>query len=315
MVDRPTPTSSLASRATHPAVRLRLPDGAVVDLLAGDLVGRAGSAALQLDDARVSEAHAMVSLRGGALRLLGLRGRFAVDGKVVSETDLLPGVTVWLTPDLPLEVVTVVLPEGVLALEGDGLPRQVLRGATSLVFDPRPALVRGVRGSAKALFWRTGSQWRMQRSDEPTPHDLTPGLSWTLDGHTFRAVLEPLDTLSGQTTVVQGSHHAPLRLVTHYDTVQIHRENEAVCVIGGLGARILSELVACDGPVNWRVLYGEIWGDGAPEHRGRQKLDAALVRVRRKLESARLPRDLVQADGSGQTELVLREGDRVEDLA
>ena len=34
---------------------------------------------LHVDDARVSEAHALVSLRGRELQLLALRGRFAVD--------------------------------------------------------------------------------------------------------------------------------------------------------------------------------------------------------------------------------------------
>lgn len=37
----------------------------------GDRIGRLASAALTIDDARVSEAHAMISLRGGELRLLG----------------------------------------------------------------------------------------------------------------------------------------------------------------------------------------------------------------------------------------------------
>ena len=38
------------------------------------------SAALHLDDPRVSEAHAMVSIRGSELKLLALRGRFQIDG-------------------------------------------------------------------------------------------------------------------------------------------------------------------------------------------------------------------------------------------
>jgi pSer/pThr/pTyr-binding forkhead associated (FHA) protein len=45
-------------------VRLRLPDGSTTTLAPGDIIGRMASAALVLDDGRVSEAHAMVSLRG-----------------------------------------------------------------------------------------------------------------------------------------------------------------------------------------------------------------------------------------------------------
>ncbi len=60
-------------------VRFQLPDGTQRDLYPGDIIGRLWSAALHVDDARVSEAHALVSLRGRELQLLALRGRFAVD--------------------------------------------------------------------------------------------------------------------------------------------------------------------------------------------------------------------------------------------
>ena len=49
------------------SVRLRLPDGTIETLYAGDLIGRTWAAALRLDDPDVSEAHAMVSLRGERL--------------------------------------------------------------------------------------------------------------------------------------------------------------------------------------------------------------------------------------------------------
>ena len=48
----------------RPAVHLRLPDGRTAVLGHGDLIGRLESAALPLADPRISEAHAMVSLRG-----------------------------------------------------------------------------------------------------------------------------------------------------------------------------------------------------------------------------------------------------------
>ena len=49
--------------------------GAVHELAAGDLIGRLPSSRLRFGDARVSEAHALVSLRGSELKLLGLRER------------------------------------------------------------------------------------------------------------------------------------------------------------------------------------------------------------------------------------------------
>jgi pSer/pThr/pTyr-binding forkhead associated (FHA) protein len=45
-------------------VRIRLPDGTERRVSPSDLVGRLETAALHLDDARISEAHALVSLRG-----------------------------------------------------------------------------------------------------------------------------------------------------------------------------------------------------------------------------------------------------------
>jgi len=45
-------------------VWIRLPDGSLVALGHGDFIGRVWTAALVLDDPRVSEGHAMISLRG-----------------------------------------------------------------------------------------------------------------------------------------------------------------------------------------------------------------------------------------------------------
>ena len=60
-------------------VRLRLDSGEVRQLVSGDIIGRIWGAALRLDDPQISEAHALVSMRGTALKLLALRGRFVVD--------------------------------------------------------------------------------------------------------------------------------------------------------------------------------------------------------------------------------------------
>ena len=52
----------------HAFVRFQTADGEQHDVPHGGIVGRLGIAALRLGDARISEAHALVSLRGGALR-------------------------------------------------------------------------------------------------------------------------------------------------------------------------------------------------------------------------------------------------------
>ena len=119
-------------------VRLRLPDGSSSELGHGDLIGRLWSAALSIPDARVSEAHAMVSLRGQELLLLPLRGRFAVDGQRQSSLVLAAGQRVTLAEGLDLLVEEVSLPAAVFAVEGDGLPRVVVSGVCSLLTRPRP---------------------------------------------------------------------------------------------------------------------------------------------------------------------------------
>ena len=83
-------------------VRLRLSSGQTAVLGPGDLVGRLSGASLQIDDGRVSEAHAMVSLRGRELKLLGLRGVFAVDGKPTDEVVLAEELAIELAPGVDL---------------------------------------------------------------------------------------------------------------------------------------------------------------------------------------------------------------------
>src|SRR5690606_9907840 len=71
-----------------------------VDVPAGGFIGRSPFATLHLDDPRVSEAHALVSLRHGSLYLLALRRRFAVDGRPADELRLAEGQLIELAPEL-----------------------------------------------------------------------------------------------------------------------------------------------------------------------------------------------------------------------
>ena len=92
---------------------MRLPDGGRRDLGPGDIIGRMPTAALVLDDARVSEAHALITLRAGELRLLPLRGRCAVDGELVNEATLEPDMVIEPAPGLELLIEDVHLPQDV----------------------------------------------------------------------------------------------------------------------------------------------------------------------------------------------------------
>lgn len=292
--------------------RFRLPDDTTIELGHGDLIGRLWSATLHIDDPRVSEAHAMVSLRGDALKLLALRGRFTVDTVPTAEVALAPGMRIALAQDLELTVDAVNLPDELLAIEGEGLTRQVVSGVCALVTRPRPALLPGYHADAAATFWTSGAGWRVRLAGEPA-RALAPDDVFELDGRTFRCVGVQLSAAAGGATRVKGGVSSPLRIVARYETVHIHRRDQPVMALNGISARILSELVTFGVPVAWDVLAGEIWPDEPDRDQLRRRWDVSLARLRRKLRDSRIRPDLVRADRGGNFEVVLGAGDRVDD--
>lgn len=296
----------------HAYVRFRTPDGDTHVLGPGDLIGRLESAALHIDDARISEAHGLVSLRGRELKLLALRGVFAVDGKPVHDVVLKPGLVVQPARGMSIVVEDVALPEAVMALQGDGLPRQVLSGTNSLFVKPRPALQPRYKADAAAHVHSTGDGWRLTIGDEPA-RPLREGDTFTLDGTRFEAVAVPLESASSPATRLEGGVLAPLSIIAHFDTVHLHSDGELKLALDGISARIISELVVFGGPVAWHVLAAEIWTDEDNRTLLRRKWDIALARLRRKLREARVRADLVRAGGTGTVELLMYESDKVED--
>ena len=293
--------------------RFRLPNGSTCELGHGDLIGRLPSAALHLDDARISEAHALVSLRGQDLKLLALRGRFAVDQKPVSEVVLRPGLSILIARDLELVVETVSLPKVVLGIRGEGMPQQVLAGTCSITMTPRPTLVPRYTGSAQAWIWSVGGNWRLRVGQgEATP--LHMGDTFEVEGTGFEVVSVSLAQAGQIQTQALGAVGSTLRLIANYDTVHIHRDGEPVFALTGIAARIISELVACGAPVSWKAVAKEIWRNpDFEDHQLRRKWDISLTRLRGKLKEARIRPNLVRSDRSGNVEIFLEEGDQVED--
>ncbi len=284
-------------------VRFRLPSGEIRVLGHGALIGRLWSAELQLNDARVSEAHAMVSLRGRDLRLLALRGRFSHKGKTLSDLVLRPGQQIALASNLALEVVSVQVPDDVLALESDMVARQILTGVTSLFGGTRPRLVSGWDSAAADYVWPTGNGW-MRGSEGATP--LLPGDSWDVDGVPFRAVEERIS--GSPMTARELDYSKAIKIVARFDTVHLVREGEPVVVITGKSARLISELVAIGCPVSWEDLAGQLWGDGRRDVL-RRRWDMQLLRLRQKFREHGIRPTLIRADGSGLIELVLGRDD------
>lgn len=296
----------------HTLVEVRTPDGTVVSLSHGALIGRLWTADVHVDDARVSEAHAMVSLRGRDVRLLALRGRLLVDGHWRTDVVLRPGAVVSLAEGLDLEVVTTHVPAGVLAMEAPGLTRRVLVGVTALKGGPQPRLSVGWDASADAHVWPTGEAWMFQRTDHGgvppvvVAHDDT----WTLGGTPFRAVV--LHDQGAEPTRVDPDYARPITLTARYDTVHLARAGLPVVVLSGLTARVVSELVVARTAIAWDALASQCWRD-ADRERLRHRWDMLLLRLRAKLAAHGVRPDLLRADGSGLVELVLGVDDVVVD--
>ena len=294
-------------------VRLRLPDGTTTEVGHGDLIGRLWSAAVQISDARVSEAHAMVSLRGPELTLLALRGRFACEGQTLSSLRLAAGQRILLAEGVELHVEEVTLPAAVFAIEGDGLPRVVVPGVCSLLTRPRPELVPRLVPGAPAWVWGDGEAWRLAIGG--VTRTVKPGDQWELDGRRFSATAMSLGDSARTATRLDGGVSRPLHVVASFQTAHIRTAGSEPLVLSGIAARLVSEVVAFDGPVPWEVLAREIWPEEDDPQLLRHKLDVNLSRLRARLREAGLRPDVVRSDGFGHVELFLHDGDVVDDRA
>ncbi len=286
---------------------VRCGDGEPVELGHGDLVGRLWSARLRIDDPRVSEAHAMVSLRGRELKLLALRGRFAVDGRAVQEVTLRAGLEVTLADGLVMVVDAVEVPAWILGLSAPGMADRALPGTCALVTEPVPVLAPPNHPGAAGHVWRFEDGWRA-RAVGQAARDLVPGVELEAGGVVWRGVRVALAP-DRAVTLVDPSLSQPLQLVVEHATARIVRHGLPDVVLQGLPARLLTELVAFDGPVLWNVLAGELWPDGG----SRKQLDMVVVRLRQRLREHRVRTDLVNASGTGWYQLLLQAGDSVDD--
>lgn len=296
----------------RPHALLRTTQGDELSLGHGDLIGRLWSAALCIDDPRISEAHAALSLRSGELRLLSLRGRLRVAEQWLAEVTLTPGLQVWLADGIGLEVLGVTLPAETLALEAQGLPRLTLRGACSLYAGSLARVLPGLQPDAAAWLWGDGERWSLRDGQGP-PRPLLVGDEITLGQAVYRVVAVALGRAGPGQTLMPGPAAAPMVVTARFDTVHIYSQGELRAVLDGIPARIVSELVALGGPVRWQLLADEVWGKDVDATTLRNRLDVALVRLRRVLRDGRLRPDLVRMTGTGHIELLLHPLDRVED--
>lgn len=299
--------------------RIRLPHGEVHELGPGDIIGRAWSATLQLHDPWVSEAHCMVSLREGLLKLLGLRGKLWLGDAAHNELALSPGMRVRLSSETELFVLDVRLPDRFNALEIPGVGRVPLVGPLSIVLNAtalgRAAVTTGLRPDADLVAWTDGDAW-FWRSKGGQALPLVPGetialpdrVARVISASVYEAGLDPTDAGAARAHL-----DPPLHVVARFDCVHIHRDDQQPLVIDGMAGRILSDLAIAGVPVPWTALARELWPLIEDLATLRRNWDSAMARLRRKLRAGRLRADLVRADHAGNIELVLMRRDTVED--
>jgi hypothetical protein len=288
-------------------VLVRTADGAFVTLVPGDVIGRGRSCRLHIDDPRISEAHALVSLRGDALWLLGLRGRMQVGDAVVDRLRLDDAVRITLAPGVELEVVSVLVPDAVMAIELPGGVLQLLNGTTSFFAQPQPVLRGGWFPNADAWLWSTDESWRLRRATDSELVILEDGVEVRVGGLSLIPRVAAVDD-AGVTHTVQNSE--PVRIDARFYTVHITRLSGGdPLVLTGTAARVISELVALKGPVEWSLPAREIWGQDTPDVVLRSRWDTTVSRLRRRLRCANLRPDLIRASRNGVVELVMGPSD------
>lgn len=292
--------------------RVRASDGRVATLAPGDLVGRLAGAALCLADPRVSEAHALVSLRGEHLVLLALRGLLTVEGlRPAAQAVLRPGRRVRLAESLWLDVERVSMPNRVLAVQVDGEAPLPVSSVASVVRGPPVAAVARFEADAPLHIWSHGDG-HTARFEGGATHPARGDECFTIDGVTVRLLHVPITGAATADTIVERAA-APFTIVARYDTAHVQREGEATLVLTGRPARVLCELVSFGRPVPWEMVAEQVWGAQRDRLALRRVWDRTLWSLRDRLREGGLPPDLVHTDGKGNIELVLRPGDRVSD--
>lgn len=302
-----------------PTARIYVPlKQSVVAVHPGSFVGRLATAAIHIPDPRVSEAHALVSLRGNRLKLLALRGKLRVDDEPTDSVMLTQGARIALADGILLFVEDVYIPPATLMLCGaEQGPAELVAATHSLISAAaRLRLVpEYVDGAAAHLWFSADALWI--RRGRAEPEVLAIGRPYVVEGVTLQVISLPLsgtsDTLGSAGFAGDTSADASLVITARYTSVHLHAAGATV-VISGRPANLVSELVRFGGkPVPWEVAAREVWGAAADRMQLRQSLDRTIQRLRERLREARLRDDLVTLDGTGNIELVLHPADRVVD--
>lgn len=290
---------------TPSSALLELSTGERALLFSGDVIGRLRQAQLCIQDPRISEMHAYLSLREGALHLLKLRGNLSLYGMAVASVTLEPGAEIELAPELLLRVLELHLPKHTPALSIDGVVHPLPGGRCSLVGGQ---LLAGLATGASLWVWNDGEQWRLQVPGQAP--QLLVDSPIQAAGHTV--LLADLERAPEQVEQTLGRSSRPaLHVQAQFDSVLLEQVGRKGGRLVGNAARLVTLLAELEGPAHWEVVAREIWPRVEDRERLRSRWDRGLWSLRQMLARMELPTDLVQTQG-GQVELVLQSQDTVE---
>ena len=297
-----------------PYVIFCLPSGEMVKATPGSILGRLSSASVRIDDPRVSEAHALVSLRGSELKLLTLRGSLRVESRRVADVVLAAGQQIQLARGVELSVVAVELPSSMTALQivSQGKPFgelvELTRSVYSILPQPEPRIEPRYVQSAPAHVWNTSDGWCIRLAGSERVQ-LQGNATFSVAGFTVKVVEVPLPEAGITETVVSERSYPTLQIIDRDGTVHIHSQGQRSLVLNGKPAQIISELMSMEVLAPWYVVAGEIWPRTRDMKILRRNWDQCLNRLRKKLREGGIRDNLVNADGTGNIELFLLPGD------
>ena len=331
---RPALPALPAPALPQPSARLRVVapgaaiDGEALTVRPGDLIGRAPTARLLLPPwPGLSEAHALISLRGAGLVILPLRGALSAHDPLAGDAGppspvpeaglpLERGLELTLGPSLRLIVEDRVLPAEVLAIEGlgEGRPQLLPAAACALLAGPPLRLVGEQPPEALLYLWQTATGALVQRPGPGAPLELAAGQALPAPLEALRLVRR---TLPAAATPLTHAERPPLvvRLGLDRATLQLGGPRGPSVELRLKNFELLLALVDVaelpfDSPArHHRALAEAVWGPTYSRHAWK----TLAGRVRDALAEAGLPPSLIASDGHGCWSLDLGPDDQLID--
>lgn len=264
---------------------------------AGNLIGRSAIARLRLQRPDISEAHAMISLRGGALWLLYLRRPASIDGRPVWELPLEAGVVAPLADGVALKVCGIWGAGEVLALQlGEHPPLALSGGHQSLGADG--VLVDGrLAGALAEVWWTDGEPWILVLGEAGAEPAL-PERSWTTGGQELKVVLAP----SAGTAWTQRVAVRPSTTVrTSARLTRVEDELGASCELKGNSSLVCYSLAIRTRDqgkgVAWTAVGSALWGAKRAPFMWENMRNNVLYRLDQRLRAFGLRDDLIRREG------------------